>query len=95
MKIVDDRTDEQKQTHVYGVVAKDKFMSGWGGAAGGSSICAWAVPSNLSLNRVHAWVAGRKEMKNVKITNLNTYRAPRTAAHFHIYVVNENHPSLV
>jgi hypothetical protein len=26
--------------------------------------------------------------------NLNTYRAARGTAHFHIYVVNENHPAL-
>ena len=33
MKLItkDDRTEEQKQTHIWGVVAQDKFMSGWGG----------------------------------------------------------------
>lgn len=41
----DDRTAEQRQTHVWGVVARDKFMSGWGLARGGASRCAWAYAS--------------------------------------------------
>ena len=92
--IVDDRSDAQKSTHVWGVVAKDKFMSGWGSASGGTSRCAWAVPSGASVERVFNWVSGRKEMRNVNIVNLNTYRAARGTAHFHIYVINENHPAL-
>ena len=91
---VDDRSTEQKNTHVWGVVAKDKFMSGWGGAAGGTSRCAWAVPAGSSLERVFNWVSSRKDLRNVNIVNLNTYRAPRGTAHFHIYVVTENHPAL-
>lgn len=90
----DDRTAEQKTTHRYGIVAKDKFMSGWGGASGGTSRCAWACPSE-HLDRVHKWVGNRKEMRYVNVVDLNTYRAPRGTAHFHIYVVEANHPSLV
>jgi hypothetical protein len=92
--IVDDRSTEQKSTHVWGIVAKDKFMSNWGGAAGGNSRCAWAVPAGSSLERVFNWVAARKEMRNVNIVNLNTYRAPRGTVHFHIYVVGQDHPAL-
>ena len=91
---VDDRSTEQKNTHVWGVVAKDKFMSGWGHSAGGTSRCAWAVPAGDSLGKVFNWVSSRKDMRNVNIVNLNTYRAPRGTAHFHIYVVTENHPAL-
>ena len=40
MTIIDDRNDLQKNTHVWAVVATDKFMSGWGGAKGGKSIVA-------------------------------------------------------
>jgi hypothetical protein len=58
---IDDRSNEQKNTHVWGVVAKDKFMSGWGGASGGTSRCAWAVPAGSSLERVYNWVAARKD----------------------------------
>jgi hypothetical protein len=43
---------------------------------------------------VFNWVSSREEMRNVNIVNLNTYRAPRGTAHFHIYVVTENHPAL-
>lgn len=53
MKKVDDRTDEQKKTHVWGVVAKDKFMSGWGGAEGGASRCSWACGPGVDIERVY------------------------------------------
>lgn len=36
--IEDDRTDDQKATHKFGIAATDRFMSGWGGARGGSSV---------------------------------------------------------
>lgn len=59
----DDRTLEQLATHRWGVVAKDKFMSGWGRADGGASRCAWAVKDGLNLDRVENWVRSRKEMR--------------------------------
>ncbi len=40
--IQDDRTPEQKATHPILVIGTDSFMSGWGGASGGSSFAAWA-----------------------------------------------------
>ena len=30
MKLIDDRTEEQKKTHTTLITATDKFMSGWG-----------------------------------------------------------------
>lgn len=89
----DDRTEEQKQTHTWGVVARDKFMSGWGGAAGGVSRCAWACESLADANVVEKWVSDRSEMRNVTVVDLNTYRAASSTAHFHIYVVNAAHPA--
>jgi len=87
----DDRTQEQKKTHRYGVVAHDKFMSGWGGASGGTSRAAWAVDeSKVNIDRVYNWVKSRSEMKYVNIVDLNNYHAPRGTAHLHIYVVDEN-----
>ena len=90
---VDDRTPEQKNTHRWGVVAKDKFMSGWGGAAQGASRCAWACGPGVNLDRVERWVRNRREMRYVNVVDLNTYRPPRGTAHFHIYVADKEHPA--
>jgi hypothetical protein len=94
MKLVDDRTEEQKVSHSWAIVARDSFMSGWGGASGGTSRVAWAFDSSIDNSRLERWVRDRREMKNVNVVNLTKYRAPKGTAHFHIYVVNENHPSL-
>lgn len=90
---VDDRTPEQRKTHIWGVVAKDKFMSGWGGASGGASRCAWACPREVDVYQVLKWVQNRSEMRYVSIVDLRTYRAPRGTAHFHIYVCDPGHPA--
>lgn len=92
--IKDDRTAEQKTTNVWAVVAKDKFMSGWGAASKGASRCAWAYESLEDAERGEKWVANRSEMIYVSVVNLDTYRAPKGTAHFHIYVAGKNHPSL-
>lgn len=94
MKKEDDRTPEQKKTHTYAVVASDRFLSGWGGASGGVSRCAWACSPDINIDRVFNWVKDRSEMRYVNIVNLNTYRPPRGTAHFHIYVCEQNHPAL-
>lgn len=88
----DDRTDEQKQTHRIGIVARDKFMSGWGGAKGGASRCAWACAPDVNPDRVYNWVKKRSEMRYVSVVDLSTYRPPRGTAHFHIYVAGPDHP---
>lgn len=92
MIIQDDRTPEQKKSHNYGVIAKDKFMSGWGGATGGASRCAWACAPDVNIDRVERWVRSRKEMQYVSVVDLSTYRPPRGTAHFHIYVAGPDHP---
>lgn len=90
---VDDRTPEQKKTHRYGIVAKDKFMSGWGGAAGGASRCAWACAPDASISKLFDWVSSRSEMRYVNKVDLNTYRPPSGTDHFHIYTCEKDHPS--
>lgn len=90
MKKVDDRNEEQKKTHRWAVVARDAFMSGWGGAAGGASRCAWACHPDVNTDRVFNWVKARSEMRNVSLVDLSTYR-PAKCAHFHIYVCNPDH----
>lgn len=84
---VDDRTPEQRKTHRWGVVMRDKFMSGWGGAQGGYSRAAWAVGPDVNIDRVERWVRSRSDAQYVSVVDLNTYRCPRGTAHFHIYVV--------
>lgn len=91
----DDRTTEQVKTHRWAVVARDRFLSGWGSAAGGFSRCAWAVPDGEDwLNDVERWVRAREDMQYVNVVNLDTYRPPRGTAHFHVYVVTATHPAL-
>jgi len=90
----DDRTDEQKQSHPYIVVARDNFMSGWGGARNGFSRCAWACATFEDTQKVLAWVRSRREMRYVRWTYASRYRAPRGTAHFHIYVAGDHHPAL-
>ena len=92
--IKDDRTPEQQLTHRYGVVAKDKFMSGWGRAKDGASWCAWASDSINDTAKLLEWVRRREEMRHVRITDLAQYKPPYGAAHFHIYVVDpQYHPA--
>lgn len=87
----DDRTPEQKKTHILGIVGRDSFMSGWGGATGGYSRAAWACASDVNPDRVYNWVKSRGDMKNVSLVSLDSYRPKKSTAHFHIYVVNADH----
>lgn len=96
MTYQDDRTEEQKQTHRWLVVAKDKFMSGWGGAQGGASWCGWACRTFEQMERLKKWVNDRKEMRYVSIRKDEgkRIRTGRSCAHFHLYVADETHPAL-
>src|SRR4030095_9401804 len=89
--IQDDRTDEQKTTHILAVVARDRFMSGWGRCRNGASRCAWACAPDVNTDRVFNWVKSRGEMRYVNLVDLRTYRPPRGTEHFHIYVANSDH----
>ena len=94
MKTVDDRNEAQKITHKWAIVAKDMCMSGWGGATGGASRVAWAIDGSTGdAQKLLRWVRARSEMVNVNHVNLDTYRAPRSTSHFHIYVANASHPA--
>jgi len=93
MATQDDRTEEQKKTHRLAIVARDKFMSGWGGASGGASRCAWACHPEVNTDRVFDWVRNRSEMRCVNVVDLSTYRPPSGTAHFHIYVCDPGHPA--
>jgi hypothetical protein len=93
--VVDDRTDEQRQTHSVLIVGDDGFMTRWGHHCGmvgrsGKSRAAWACKPE-DADTVERWVRGRGDLKRVR-------RAVRAYAkkgdHVHIYVVDDDHPSL-
>ena len=87
----DDRTEAQQQTHNWAVVGRDSCLSGWGGATGGYSRCAWACAPKVNIDRVENWVRSRSDMQYVSVVDLNTYRPPRGTSHFHIYVCGVDH----
>lgn len=92
----DDRTEEQKQTHRWLVVAKDKCMSGWGDARGGDSWCGWACRNLEEAERLERWVGDRSEMRYVRITkeDKRRVRVGKACVHFHLYVATSTHPAL-
>ena len=93
--IKDDRTEEQKSTHHFGVIARDKTMSHWGDATGGISRVAWACSSSEDASKVYDWVKSRSDMRNVSTIYLRNHKIASQDAHFHIYVVKKTHPALL
>lgn len=90
----DDRTQEQRKTHTLGVVMRDSFMSGWGGARGGYSRALWSLnPAECNIDKLERWVRSRSDAQYVSVVRVNAYRAPRGTKHLHIYVVDRDHPS--
>ncbi len=81
--LVDERTEEQRQTHKLAWVGTDTFMSGWGGAEGGMSYAGWACTSEDEY-QCERMVRGRNDMQRVRLVLLDSYRP--NAAHTHIYV---------
>jgi hypothetical protein len=84
MKLVDDRTEEEKSTHLVLWGGTDSFLSGWGGAEGGSSYAFWACRPEDSL-ACERWVRSRGDMKRVREVTTD-YRPPSAPGHCHIYV---------
>jgi len=84
MKLVDDRTEEQKQTHPIIWMGTDPFMSRWGECNGGPSYAGWAC--RLEDDReCERWVRSRGDMKRVRLVG-SDYRPPSGPGHCHIYV---------
>lgn len=95
MDIKDDRSIEQKAATKFLVKARDKFMSGWGGASRGNSYPVWACDSLNKCERVLNWVQNRNEMRNVNFFDTRFFN-PRGKAgdKMHIYWIDDNHPAL-
>lgn len=87
----DDRTDEQRSTHMWAVAMTDRFLSGWGAASGRASVAAWACHLD-DIHRVERWVRSRSDAKRIRVVKLDGWR-PR-GAHVHVYVVDDGHPAL-
>lgn len=88
--IQDRRSDEEKVTHRWLAVAKDKSMSGWGLAKNGSSWVAWAFETlDEAERKVSMLLRDRSEMSLVRVEDARTFRVTRGAAHFSIYVGRE------
>ena len=93
MEFVDDRTDEQKQTHTMIALGTDSFMSGWGGAEGGASYAGWAFPEGHE-SAAMGMVAARSEMQRVRLLSGDYKPNSRYCAHCHIYVFKDRHAEL-
>ena len=91
MEIVDDRTGQDKTDYPVVIVGTDRFLSGWGKAAGGLSYAGWACRLE-DVQKVWRWVKNRGDMNRVRIVS-KTYK-PRGCVHFHLYVVRPGHPAI-
>jgi hypothetical protein len=94
MEIQDERTEEQKSTHIFGVVAKDKIASFWGNASGGPSRVAWACKCYDDASKIFDWLESRPEMANISIVDLRKYSPPPKEAQFYVHVAHPFHPAL-
>ena len=90
--IQDDRTPEQKATHPIIWLGTDRFLSGWGGAAGGASYAGWACRPDDQY-AVERWVRARGDMGRVREVGPG-YRPSSACSHLHVYVVGPGHPAL-
>lgn len=91
MIIQDDRTPDQKKTHLWLVAGTDRVLSNWGNAENGPSYAAWACTSDTE-STVLKWVESRSDMMRVRQVGSN-YK-PSGPGHCHIYVVNVGHSAL-
>ncbi len=87
MIYVDDRTPDQKRTHTIIVLMTDRFMSGWGQAAGGPSYAGWACRPEQA-DAIEQCIRARSDARRVRVVRGN-YRPPSGAGHCHVYVARE------
>lgn len=98
MKIIkDERTKEQIEQFKYIVYAHDRFMSGWGQAKDGRSLCAWAIETESQKDRILDWVESRSDMTRVDwdlAAEFDRKLKRKTFAHCSIYVATNEHTAL-
>ena len=94
MTIRDDRTEDQQETHIVGVVGRDRVLSGWGPVNNGHSYACWACLSEHE-EAVKTWVQGRSDIVNVIVVDLETHDfGTQMGSDLHIYAITQNHPAL-
>lgn len=89
MQFQDDRTEEQRWTHTVLVGGRDRCMSGWGKARGGSSWAFWACEPDAA-DAVERWVKSRGDIERIG----RDLPGRRSRGHCHTYVVTNDHPAL-
>lgn len=97
----DERTEEQRQAMPLLVAGVDTFLSGWGGAAGGASVAAWACRES-DVDAVFKWVKSRSDMRRVRLIDERDYMGRvvpvrsmfARCVHLTIYPVEVGHPAL-
>jgi len=92
MQLVDERTDEERETLSVIILGTDRYMGGWGAATGGPSYAGWACRPD-DAGTVERWVRNRSDMTRVRIVS-GDYRPPSGPGHCHIYAVRPGHPAL-
>ena len=95
--LVDDRTEEELETHTFVVGGHDPHLSGWGQAPG-RSFAYWACSPDDAV-KVESWVRETRCLNNVYASATRTIRskAKRESGrddHHHIYVVRSDHGCL-
>lgn len=94
-KVQDRRRGDEVTTHTTWICGTDTFLSGWGEAADGASIAAWAcLPEHADA--VEEWITGRTDMTDVfRLDDSDEFDERLAhAAHVSIYTVDEEHPAL-
>lgn len=88
--ITNDRRSEADKVRTLGfVIATDKFMSGWGGAEGGSSYFAVPFTSYDDADLIEANMKVRPEMLRVRVVSAKYQPRTTYAVHFSIAPMQE------
>ena len=96
MKVVDDRqqlSPEEKLKFNNLIAATNKFMSGWGKAAGGNSYVVYCC-EDKDYSKVMTWMQNRNDFIRVRQVMPNYKPNPSCCSHIHYYVVKDGHPAL-
>ena len=89
----DDRTEETAKTHTVIIGGKDRYLSGWRCNDGRASYAFWAcLPEDA--DDVRQWIDGRSDIEFAKRRNIYRIRELAKNNDVHVYVVDDNHPSL-
>lgn len=92
MKITDDRTDQEKDTHTELVCVIDVEVTSWDSPTVYRQITAWACHP-YHTEAVHKWACQVNKGMQIKLCDSASFK-PRGKGHCHIQVVLDNHPAV-